>query len=415
MTEDRKESLGPRAASGADQRFEALHQTAWELAQITASEGLKQAYELLARKVEAQFGCWVDVRRLDPQTRELVPVATAEPGGDRASLDDSLAGRAAREGETIVIEDTGHPAGEASASSTAGAARSLIVTPLLFGDRYYGDLELRHGKPGYFRNADLPLLEGLALHLAITIHRLEELESRREAERRATEAEVLGEIGRMTFEIVHRLGNDLGLLPHTVRKISKTLADAGALTSDLEDRLGTISTRIKDVLKLSRELGDLLARERFSERGAIPVVELIDGAVEVLNLEERTDVTLIKEVDPDLGAVQVAYPEIVTAILNLLNNALEAMPDGGTIRVIATGSGGDVEIAVQDDGVGITPDQLTNIFHLGYSTKPKSSGFGLWSTRRAIVQHGGTIEVDSEPGRGSRFKITLPRTAPTAS
>lgn len=105
------------------------------------------------------------------------------------------------------------------------------------------------------------------------------------------------------------------------------------------------------------------------------------------------------EVDPDL---------LKQAMLNLILNAEAAMPDGGELIIRMEKAAGGVQLDITDTGCGIAPDALPQIFQAYYSTRQGGAGLGLLITRRIIEAHGGTIDVSSEPGRGTQFTIRLP-------
>ena len=101
-----------------------------------------------------------------------------------------------------------------------------------------------------------------------------------------------------------------------------------------------------------------------------------------------------------------------TRCLNLVENSLQAMPDGGTIRVTAacTSTNGDpyLEIAVSDTGVGVDPSALKRLFEPYFSTKATGTGLGLAIARKAVEEHGGEIRAESNPGKGTTFRIRIP-------
>jgi signal transduction histidine kinase len=98
------------------------------------------------------------------------------------------------------------------------------------------------------------------------------------------------------------------------------------------------------------------------------------------------------------------------ALLNLALNAVQAMTDGGTLRIAChPGSRGRVEVDVEDTGVGIPPENLKKIFDLYFTTKEKGSGIGLSMVYRIVQLHDGEVEVQSTPGRGTRFRLVFPQ------
>ena len=96
------------------------------------------------------------------------------------------------------------------------------------------------------------------------------------------------------------------------------------------------------------------------------------------------------------------------AVLNLAINAVQAMPDGGELLVKASSNHSEASIELIDTGTGIDPKEAKNIFTVYHSTKKGGSGLGLPTTQRIVREHHGSINVDSEPGKGTRFTITLP-------
>jgi len=96
------------------------------------------------------------------------------------------------------------------------------------------------------------------------------------------------------------------------------------------------------------------------------------------------------------------------ALLNLLINAVQAMADGGELLIRLSGQRGEAEIEVTDTGTGIPPEELNSIFQAYYSTKKHGTGLGLPTTRRIIREHGGAVRLESEPGKGTRFVVSLP-------
>jgi len=107
----------------------------------------------------------------------------------------------------------------------------------------------------------------------------------------------------------------------------------------------------------------------------------------------------------------VADPELLkTCLLNLLINAVDAMPDGGVLSasVRAADAGRAVVVEVADEGHGMTPEQVRTAFEPYFSTKDTGLGLGLALTRKIVEDHGGSIALESEPGRGTTARITLP-------
>jgi signal transduction histidine kinase len=159
---------------------------------------------------------------------------------------------------------------------------------------------------------------------------------------------------------------------------------------ELRDISGAFSTyaKIPD-LELQRvEPGSFLREVAAPYRAAPP-----PGVAIVLRHEETAPI--------------LADPRILArAIVNLIENALQAMPNGGRV-VIASGPGerGEVVLSIEDTGTGLTPDARAHLFEPYFSTKSSGTGLGLAIARRVVLGHNGSIDVTSEPGRGTTFRI----------
>jgi signal transduction histidine kinase len=142
-----------------------------------------------------------------------------------------------------------------------------------------------------------------------------------------------------------------------------------------------------------------------------PVVlaALFDEIAPIMGPEaDRNRVVLA--VDCDSSLIVNGDPAMLRqAFLNLALNACQAMPDGGTLRIHAKLAGRQVQVLVSDTGTGILPEHLDKIFDLYFTTKPKGSGIGLSMVYRIVQMHDGEIEIESTPGKGTTFRILLPR------
>jgi signal transduction histidine kinase len=119
---------------------------------------------------------------------------------------------------------------------------------------------------------------------------------------------------------------------------------------------------------------------------------------------------VVMSVECDASAIVNGDPAMLRqAFLNLALNACQAMPEGGTLRIQGKPAGRRVQVLVSDNGTGIKPEHLDRIFDLYFTTKPKGSGIGLSMVYRIIQMHDGEIEIESTPGKGTTFRILLPR------
>jgi two-component system, sporulation sensor kinase E len=115
------------------------------------------------------------------------------------------------------------------------------------------------------------------------------------------------------------------------------------------------------------------------------------------------------ECPDDLPAVQLDANQIKQAFFNIIRNAIQAMPNGGMLKISMSGTDRFVSISFKDSGPGIAPEELSQIFEPHHTTKPEGSGLGLMIVQRIVRDHGGQIEVHSQPRMGTTFTIFLPR------
>ncbi len=123
---------------------------------------------------------------------------------------------------------------------------------------------------------------------------------------------------------------------------------------------------------------------------------------------QKLNISVIRDFHDDLPEIELDNGQIKQALLNVIKNANESMPNGGQLIVKTRKTNGSISIDITDTGEGISPDRIDKLFDLFYSTKKDGTGLGLSITKRIINMHGGDISVDSQEGKGSTFSINLP-------
>jgi len=173
-----------------------------------------------------------------------------------------------------------------------------------------------------------------------------------------------------------------------VQKVQRECERLTALSNDF-----LRFARIKDVERTPTDLAKLVEE----------MIDFFEPTAKAANIDIRA------YLPTDLPAVPLHRDSFKQALLNLLLNAEQAMPDGGQITLqAALESGPSVNLSVIDTGKGIPPDALEKIFEPFFSTKTAGSGLGLPTTKRIIEAHGGEIHVQSEVGKGTKFTVRLP-------
>jgi two-component system sensor histidine kinase PilS (NtrC family) len=222
-------------------------------------------------------------------------------------------------------------------------------------------------------------------------------------EERLRHADRLATLGRMSANIAHEIRNPLASLTGAIEVLA-----AKGTEGELRERLAHIV--IKESGRLNAILRDFLeyAKPAPLARARVNVCETIDDVLVLL--EQRTTTGTLKvarELPPSLEW-DVDPQQFRQAVWNLCLNAVQAMPDGGELRVSATITDGRLAVRISDTGDGIGVADVHHVFEPFFSTKPGGSGLGLALVHRIVQDHGGEVEVESTPGAGSTFTLRLP-------
>jgi two-component system, NtrC family, sensor histidine kinase PilS len=231
----------------------------------------------------------------------------------------------------------------------------------------------------------------------------EDLSAIRAMEERLRHADRLATLGRMSANIAHEIRNPLASLTGAIEVLASQ-----ALAGELRERLATIV--LKESGRLNAILRDFLeyARPAPLARVRVNVCETID---EVLVLLEHRAASGTLKVVRDLPSSlqwEVDPQQFRQAIWNLGLNAVQAMPEGGELRVAAAVEEEHLVVQIEDSGDGIGGNDVGHVFEPFFSTKPGGSGLGLALVHRVLKDHGGEVDVESTPGGGSTFTLRIP-------
>jgi two-component system NtrC family sensor kinase len=191
--------------------------------------------------------------------------------------------------------------------------------------------------------------------------------------------------------------------------IKQDIRDNPPLVRDLE----IIEYEANQAIKITRSLLGF-ARSTKSKKEITQVNDVLEDLFQILEFQPKArSIRLIKELDPNLTPIQAGAGQLRQVCLNVILNAVQAMPEGGELlvatRICREPLFEGVEIAFSDTGVGIPKEQIKQIFQPFFTTKEEGTGLGLAITYGIVREHNGKIEVDSAEGKGTTFRIFLPK------
>ena len=242
----------------------------------------------------------------------------------------------------------------------------------------------------------------------------EDVTMRVDAIHAAGRAEKLAAVGRLAAGVVHEINNPLATISACAESLESRV-DEGAFgdspeVDDLHEYLGLIRSEAFRCKAITNGLLDF-SRVRTSDRLMVDVGDIIKSSANLISHQKRgNDVNIKLEIEENLPQINADGGQIQQAIIALATNAIDAMPNGGTLTFRAKSANNRVMIEIQDSGVGIAPENLSKVFEPFFTTKEvgRGTGLGLAVCYGIITEHGGRLSVRSNLGIGTTFTIFLP-------
>jgi len=291
--------------------------------------------------------------------------------------------------------------------------RAVLCVPLLVREQVIGALELADKIGGPFTETDRDLLQTLAGSVAVAVENAQlyaevndYARALEHSQAQLIQAEKMAAIGRLAASIAHEINNPLQAIHNTIHL---------AMTDRLppEKRGEYLGMAQKEVERLIEIVQRMLEFYRPSKGGIVQtdVNRLLRDALAIADKRlQHGRVRVLARFADGLPPILGVPDQLTQVFLNIIINAVEAMPEGGDLRVgtLLTDDRRWVLVAFQDSGPGLTAEQIAHIFEPFYTTKPSGTGLGLAISYGIVERHGGTIEVSSQPGQGATFVVRLP-------
>ncbi len=229
------------------------------------------------------------------------------------------------------------------------------------------------------------------------------------------QSQKLAAVGELSAGIAHEINNPIAIIAQETEWAQHLVGEAekacpGAEFTEVRDSLREIRAQVDRCKNITHKLLDF-ARKRAPVLQEVDVAKLVDDMARLVDKEASyKNVTLVRTLPPDLPKLRTDPPLLRQVVLNLLNNALQAVEPGGRIEAAARAEGDTLEILISDNGCGIPPENMEKLFNPFFTTKPpgQGTGLGLSLCHNLVEGMKGQICVESVVGRGSTFTVRLP-------
>jgi signal transduction histidine kinase len=359
-------------------------------------------------------------------------------------------------GKVEIIPDVLEDPEMQMTSSSLARIRAALGVPMLRDNKVEGVLVLTRPQPGPFSRSQIDLVQTFADQAVIAVENVRlfdetqartkelaaSLEELRAAQDRLVQTEKLASLGQLTAGIAHEIKNPLNFvnnfsslsaeLTDELNDVLKTASLADKVREEVDELTGLLKDNLQKVVQHGKRADSIVknmllhSREGSGDHRPTDINALLDESLNLAYHGARAEkpqfnVTLQRDYDAGAGMIEVFPQEITRVFLNLIGNGFYAVTKRkadaaesfeATVRATTKNLGDRVEIRIRDNGTGIPPEVKEKMFNPFFTTKPagEGTGLGLSMSHDIIVkQHGGSIDVETEPGQFTEFTVVLPR------
>ena len=394
----------------SQERLEALFSVGTEISStLQLDEVLRRVVAHACRLMDARI---TSLLLIDAEEGTLRPAATHGASDAYLALPDrevasSLIGEVITSGRPLHIPDVRKETRyRVSDVAKQEGLCTLLSIPLRTKTTVIGVLNVYTGEPRCFDEDDIRLLTLLASQSAIAIENATLHRDEMEARQQLRQSEKLAALGTLSAGLAHELRNPLNTVSMLMYAMAQDMAreTASPYAADvavMQSELQRMSLLIEQFLEFARPRPPHFQRERIEE--------IMEETLLLISPEARAHgVVIVKEWPKELPKVWADGAQVKQVFLNLLLNALQAMPEGGRLTIRLYVSGGTLLTAITDQGAGVPADVRAKLFEPFFSTKQGGTGLGLSISQRMIEGHNGRLRLFSKPGAGTSVVVRLP-------
>jgi two-component system NtrC family sensor kinase len=294
--------------------------------------------------------------------------------------------------------------------------RQLLTSDVTVRGQRRGLVEVVYTEPrptldeGPFLRDERRLIDAVANQVGRMLERRQADEERVKLEAQLRHADRLATIGQLAAGVAHELNEPLGNVLGFAQLARKTPGLPKAAADDI-DKIVTAALHAREIVSKLM----LFARQKMSAHGRVKVNELVENGLDLLESRStKAGIRVVRRLDPSVPEIVADAGQLQQVLVNLVVNAIQAMPDGGTLTILTERAGDAIVLTVEDTGIGMSTDVLNKVFMPFFTTKGvgEGTGLGLSVVHGIVLAHGGSIEAESKPDKGARFRVLLPMAGP---